>query len=422
MDIRPLRHSRDFRLLFVGGSVSFVGSMVTYVALPFQVAELTGSYVAVGVLGLVELVPLVVFGLYGGALADAVDRRKLVLVTELGVTMVTSVLLVNALASRPSLWVIYAASFAYAVLDSLQRPSLDALVPRIVTPDHLAAASALNSLRMNIGTIAGPALGGVIIAVGGVQAAYAVDTISYAASLAALLMMRATPPPLGADRPSMSGIWQGMQYAWVRKDLLGTYAIDLVAMLFVFPYALFPFIALAYDSPAVLGLLYSAPYAGALVATLTSGWTGHVHRHGRFIVAGALVWSGAIIVVGVAPNLAWVLVFLAVAGAGDMISGLFRALMWNLTIPDHLRGRLAGIELLSYSIGPQLGQVRSTLMAQVTSLRVSLWGGGLLGVVGVALVPFWLPAVWAFDDRTDANAIEQRRIRTSRSDDDVDSV
>jgi MFS family permease len=416
LDVRPLRHSRDFRLLFFGGSVSFIGSMVTYVALPFQVADLTGSYIAVGILGIVDLVPLVVFGLYGGALADAVDRRRLVLLTEVGITLVTGLLLVNSLVPRPQLWVIYLVSFAYAVLDSLQRPSLDALVPRIVVPDHLAAASALNSLRMNIGTLAGPALGGLIIAVGGVPLAYAVDTVSYAASLLALVLMRAVPPPIGAERPSVRGIWEGMTYAWVRKDLLGTYTIDLVAMLFAFPYALFPFIALDYGGPWVLGLLYAAPYAGSLVATLTSGWTSHVHHHGRFIVLGAMVWCLAIVLVGVSPTLWLVLLFLAVAGAGDMVSGLFRGLMWNLTIPDVLRGRMAGIELLSYSVGPQLGQVRSTFMASATTLRTSLWGGGVLGAIGVALVPLWLRPVWTFDDRTDPNAIEQRRLRSGAGD------
>ncbi len=413
LDTSPLRHSRDFRLLFLGGSVSFVGSMVTYVALPFQVADLTGSYIAVGVLGVVELVPLIAFGLYGGALADAVDRRRLVLVAELGFTLVTAGLMVNALLDQPQLWVIYLASFVFAILDGLQRPSLDALIPRIVVPDHLAAASALNSLRMNIGTIAGPAFGGLIIAVGGVSAAYAVDFVSYAASLVALALMRASPPPLGAVAPSLRGIVEGMQYAWSRKDLLGTYVIDIVAMLFAFPYALFPFIALMYDSPWVLGLLYSAPYVGSLVATLTSGWTSHVHHHGRAIVYGAVVWGAAIVGFGLSPNIGWALLFLAIAGAGDMVSGLFRSLMWNLTIPDELRGRLAGIELLSYSTGPQLGQVRSTLMAQLTTLRISLWGGGLLAVVGVLLAPVVLPAVWRFDDRTDENAVEQRRRRNA---------
>lgn len=414
LDVRPLRTSRDFRLLFFGGSVSFVGSMVTYVALPFQVAHLTGSYVAVGLISVVELVPMVVFGLYGGALADAVDRRRLVLVTETLIALVTGMLLLNAVLPSPQLWVVYVASFCYAVLDSMQRPSLDALVPCIVAPDQLAAAGALNTLRMNIGTIAGPALGGILISVSGVGLAYAVDLVSYTSSLVALLLMRAVPPPTGTQPPSVARIIEGARYAWQRKDLLGTYAVDLVAMLFAFPYALFPFVAQELDAPWALGLLYSAPYAGSLVATLTSGWTSQVHHHGRAIVWAAIGWGASIAAFGLAStsSLGWALLFLACAGAADMVSGLFRGLMWNLTIPDTMRGRMAGVELLSYSLGPQLGQLRASVAASMTSLRTSLWSGGLLAVVGVALVPFALPALWSFDDRTDPNAVAQRAARS----------
>jgi MFS family permease len=418
LDVTPVRSSRDFRLLFFGGSISFIGSMVTYVAIPFQVAQLTGSYVAVGLISVVELAPMIVFGLYGGALADAVDRRRLVLVTEVLIAAVTGMLVVNALVPSPTLWVIYAAAFAYAVLDSLQRPSLDALVPRIVPPDQLAAAGALNSLRMNIGTIAGPAIGGVLINVSGVGLAYFVDFVTYGASLCALVLMRAAPPPTGAEPPSFARIMEGARYAWVRKDLLGTYVVDLVAMLFAFPYAMFPFVAESFDAPWALGLLYSAPYAGSLVATLTSGWSNHVHHHGRAIVWSALGWGAAIAAFGLSSSLGWALFFLVLAGAADMVSGLFRGLMWNLTIPDELRGRMAGIELLSYSIGPQLGQLRTSLMAELTTLRTSLWAGGALAVIGVAAVPFVLPALWSFDDRTDENAVRQRALRSRGHDND----
>lgn len=416
MDLSPLRGSRDFRLLFFGGSVSFIGSMVTYVALPFQVAELTGSYLAVGMISVVELIPMVVFGLYGGALADAVDRRRLVLVTETLIAAVTAMLLVNALLPTPQLWVIYLASFGYAVLDSMQRPSLDALIPRIVAPSQLAAAAALNTLRMNIGTIAGPAVGGILISLGGVGLAYAVDLASYTASLVALLLMRAVPPPTGAERPSLTRIIDGARYAWSRKDLVGTYTVDLLAMLFAFPYALFPFVAEAYNAPWALGLLYSAPYAGSLLATLTSGWTAHVHHHGRAIVWAAIGWGASITAFGLSATLSWALFFLVLAGAADMVSGLFRSLMWNLTIPDDVRGRMAGIELLSYSLGPQIGQLRASVMAELTSLRVSVWAGGVLAVVGVAIAPLTIPALWSFDDRSDANALRQRALRQGDND------
>jgi len=411
IDTTPLKSSRDFRLLWFGGSVSFIGSMVTYVALPYQVAEITGSYVAVGVLGVVELLPLIVFGLYGGALADAVDRRRLVLVTEICFTAVSALLVVNAVLAHPMVWLLYVASFVYAILDGLQRPSLDALIPRIVPPDQLAAAGAMNTLRMNIGTIAGPALGGVIIAILGVGAAYALDVISYAASLVALALMRAVPPPVGGVKPSLRGIQEGLQYAVSRKDLLGTYAVDLVAMTFAFPYALFPFVAQHFNAPWSLGLLYSAPYVGSMAATLTSGWSSRVHHHGRYIAVAAAAWGLAIALFGLAPTLPLALFFLALAGAADMISGLFRGLMWNLTIPDELRGRMAGIELLSYSVGPSLGQVRASFGAQLTSLQTSIYVGGFFTVIAVGAVTLMLPGLWRFDDRTDENAVRQRRLR-----------
>jgi MFS family permease len=411
IDTSALRSSRDYRLLWFGGSVSFIGSMVTYVALPYQVAELTNSYVAVGAIGLVELGPLIVFGLYGGALADAVDRRRLVLITESCFTVVSAILMVNAFLPHPALWLLYVAALAYAVLDGLQRPSLDALIPRIVAPEHLAGAGALNSLRMNIGTIAGPAIGGVVIAIAGVAAAYALDVVSYAASLVAVALMSAVPPTVEGTKASLRGIGEGLAYAWSRKDLLGTYAVDLAAMTFAFPFALFPFVAKEFHAPWSLGFLYAAPEVGSLIATLTSGWASRMHHHGRCIAVAAMCWGLAITAFGLAPTLPLALFFLVLAGAADMVSGLFRGLMWNLTIPDEVRGRMAGIELLSYSIGPTLGQVRAGFSAQLTSLRISLATGGFITVFAVGAVVMLLPGLWRFDDRTDENAIRQRRLR-----------
>ena len=213
IDTRPLRTSRDFRLLFFGGSVSFFGSMVTYVAVPFQVYELTGSTVAVGMLGVAELLPLIGFGLWGGALADAVDRRRMVLATELGMTLLSGLLLLNAVLPDARVWPVFLVAAAIASLDGLQRPSLDALIPRIVDHDQLAAASALSSLRMNIGMIAGPAIGGVLVASAGVSWAYGVDVVTFGASLVAIALMRRSPPPASATKPSVSGIVVGLRYA-----------------------------------------------------------------------------------------------------------------------------------------------------------------------------------------------------------------
>jgi len=411
VDTTPLRTSRDYRLLFIGGSVTRVGSMVTYVAIPFQVKELTGSFVLVGALGLVELLPLVVFGLYGGALADAVDRRRMVLLTEVALMAMSAFLLVNALLPQPQLWPLYVFAFVAAGLDGLQRPSLDSLIPRLVAHDELVAASALNGLSGSLATVAGPALGGVLVAVVGAWSGYAFDVLSYCGSLVALAMMRPVPPLAGGERPSLRGIGEGLAYAWSRKDLLGTYLVDLSAMFFAFPYALFPFVADALHAPWALGLLYSAGFVGSAVATATSGWTARVHHHGRAIVYASAVWGVAIALFGLSRSVWLALVLLAVAGAGDMVSGIFRQLMWNQTIPDTVRGRMAGTELLSYSLGPQLGQVRSSLVAQWTSLRVSIVSGGIACVAGAFVLAAALPTLWTYDERTDVNAARERAVR-----------
>jgi MFS family permease len=419
MDLRPLRHSRDFRWVFASGLVTYLGSMVTMVALPFQVADMTGSYVAVGLIGLAELMPLIVFGLWGGAIADAADRRRVVLLTEFAMLALSGTLLVNALLPEPHLWILYVVAMLFAAVDGLQRPSLEAIIPRVVAHDELAAAGALNSLRWQVGSIVGPALGGLLIAAFGVWSAYAFDAVTFLVSGIALWRLRAIPPSEAAEPASIRRIGQSMRYAWSRKDLLGTYLVDLLAMIFAFPYALFPFLAQDLGAPWVLGFLYSAGAVGSLLATLTSGWTSHVHRHGRAIVLAAIAWGLAIAGVGLSTEVWVVLLMLGLAGAADMISGLFRMLIWNQTIPDELRGRMAGIELLSYSLGPTLGQVRATGVAQLTSLRTSLVSGGLLCAVGGVVLAAALPSLWRYDARTDPNAVREREVRAARAADSM---
>lgn len=414
IDLSPLRDSPDFRLIFVSGLVTYLGSMITYVALPFQVATITGSYVAVGLIGLAELIPLIAFGLYGGALADVVDRRAMVVGTELAAGVLVTVLMVNALMPAPQLWLLYAAAMLLAAVDGLQRPSLDAMIPQVVAHGQLTAAGALTSLRWQLGSIIGPAIGGVLLATGGVATAYAVDVSTFLVSIVLLSRIRRVAATgERSDRPSLRHVIDGMHYAWSRKDLLGTYAVDLIAMVFAFPYVLFPFLAKDLGAPWALGLLYSAGAVGSLVVTLTSGWTGSVHRHGRAIVVAACVWGLGIAAVGTTRSLWLVLAFLALAGGADTVSGIFRSVMWNQTIPDDVRGRMAGIEMLSYSIGPLLGQVRSSAAASLTGLRMSFVSGGILCVVGVALAAIALPSLWNYDERTSEHARRQRETRRS---------
>jgi MFS family permease len=339
----------------------------------------------------------------------------MVLVTEVAMLVLAVVLLVNALLPSPQLWLLYVVAMLLAAADGLQRPSLEAIVPRVVAHDELAAAGALISLRWQLGGIVGPALGGLLVAAFGVWSAYAFDALTFLVSAMALWRLRAIPPGEAAEPASLRRIAEGMRYAWSRKDLLGTYAIDLLAMTLAFPYALFPFLAEDLGAPWALGLLYSAGAVGSLLATATSGWTSHVHRHGRAVVFAAIGWGLAIAGAGLAREVWLVLLMLGLAGAADMVSGLFRMLIWNQTIPDELRGRMAGIELLSYSIGPTLGQVRASGVAQLTSLRVSIVSGGLLCAVGGAALAAALPSLWRYDARTDPNAVRERTVRAARA-------
>jgi MFS family permease len=399
VDIGPLKRHRDFRLLFGARNISLFGSGITYVAVPYQVYQLSGSTLLVGLLGIVELAPLLVTALIGGALADWRDRRRMVLLSELGLALGTGVLLVNALLPDPQLWVLFVVVSFMAGLDGIQRPSLDALIPRLVSREELPAASALESFGFNIAEIGGPALAGVLIATIGLPGTYGLDIATFAVSLAALSLMKAATPPAGAERPSLRRIVEGFRFARSRPELVGTYSVDIVAMFLGMPLALFPAFAEEFGGPEVLGLLYAAPAAGALVASATSGWASHVHRHGAAVVLAASVWGLGVLVFGLAPGLPLALAGLAVAGAGDMVSGIFRTTIWNQTIPDELRGRLAGIEQISYSSGPLLGQVRAGAVGSLAGIRFSAVSGGVLCVVGVALTALALPAFWRYDAR-----------------------
>ncbi|MGW7365278.1 MFS transporter [Streptomyces sp. NPDC054841] len=407
-DLAPWRSSRDFRLLWAQGLVTYFSSFMALVALPLQIKELTGSPLAVGTMGAVELVPLVVFGLYGGALADAVDRRKVLLLTEAGMAAMATILLVNALLPTPMLWPLYLVAAGVSALAGLQRPALDSLLARIVPHDQQTAASALNALRWQLGAIAGPALAGLVVAYAGHASAYATTLAGLVVSVLLCTRLAAAPPAHDADKPSLRGIAEGARYVWSRPVLLGTYAIDLAAMFFAFPNAIFPFLADELDAEWSLGLMYAAGSVGSVVLSLTSGWTSRVRRHGLFVVFGAAGWGLAIAAAGWFTNVWLVLLCLAFAGAGDMLSGLGRSTIWNQTIPESLRGRLAGIEVLSYSVGPQLGQVRAGAMAGWTGTRAAFWTGGLACVASVGLLAAVLPKLLTYDAETDEDALRRR--------------
>ena len=412
MDTTPWRASRDFRLLFLAGTVFYFGAMVSYVAIPYQIYTLTGSNFAVGAIGLVELAPIIVFGLYGGALADHVDRRKLLISTGLAQAAFTAVLAVNAFLGEPRVWVIFVVSALLTSCSALQRPSREALLPRTVTHDQLTAANALSSLGMQIGVLAGPAVGGLLVAYVGIGWCFLVDIGGLLVASLLFVLMRSYAHREETTPPSLAGIKQGIDYAFGRRDLLGTYFVDIAAMLFAMPVVLFPaLVDEVFEQPQFLGLLYSAEVVGALVATALSGWTSRFHHHGRAIVVAAMAYGGFIAVAGLMPNIWLVALALAFAGAADMISGIFRSTVWSQTIPESMRGRLAGIEMLSYSLGPLGGQVRAGVTADLWSVRGAIVSGGLACIAGVGLTAAWLRDFWTYDSQTDQYAVAERAVR-----------
>lgn len=396
IDLSPLRTYRDYRLLFTSGAVTMMGSFITLIAAPVQIKQLTNSYLAVGLIGLAEFVPTVVCGLYGGVIADSRDRRRTVVVCEFALMGLVSVLVINAMLARPHVWPVFVAAGLIAGVAALQRPSLDSLLPRTVPRDHLHSAIALLGMRSNIGAIAAPALGGVLAAYN-LPLAYSINAATFALSALLLVQLGSYPPTGGQTRIRLQDMALGVQYALHRRDLLGTYAVDVAAMVLAIPLALYPFLADDYGHPGQIGLLFMAMPAGAAVASALSGWTKRIRRQGLAVVWAAAAWGVSLLIAGLMPTFWLLLLFLACAGAGDMISGIFRMTLWNTTIPDDLRGRMAGLEMLSYTVGPMAGGTRAALMADAVGVRAAVAGGGALCLLGIGAAAAAFPALRRFD-------------------------
>jgi MFS family permease len=398
MDIMPLRSYRDYRLLFLGQSISFIGSMVTYVAVPYQMYQLTKSSLSVGLVGLAGVAPLLAFGLWGGAVADAVDRRRLLIASEVAMLIGSLSLAVNAASTRPRTWPLFVATALMAALDGLHRPALESLTPILVEQRDLTAVSALSSFRNSVGAIAGPALGGILIARFGVEGGYLVDVGSFAISVLLLCNMRRIPIEHGEALRDVGfkSIGAGLKYATQRQEILGTYLVDLAAMTFAMPMALFPALAFAYGGAKAAGWLYSSMAIGGLAVTVLSGWTNKVRRHGRAVILAASVWGFAIVALGLTNSLLGAILCLVAAGGSDTISGIFRTTIWNQTIPSALRGRLAGLQIISFLLGPPLGNARAGWVASLVGTRLSIISGGLLSVAAVAASAILVPGLWRY--------------------------
>jgi MFS family permease len=395
LDLSPLRVSRDYRLLFFGQLVSFFGSMMTFIVVPWQMYQLTSSNAMVGYIAIAEFVPMFTLAFVGGALADFLDKRKMLRYTEIGQTFVTLILLLNSLIAQPRIWIMFFAVALHAALAALQRPAFESFIQKVIPVEMMTAVMALNSIRFSIGMILGPAIAGVIATQFTPSWAYLIDLVTFAASLAAVFMLKFVPPPENPDRPSIAGVVGSVKYAFSRQELVGTYFIDIAAMFFAFPQALYPALAEHYG-PSYVGMFPGAIAVGALLASVTSGWTKNVQRHGLMVVIAAVLWGVAILFFGLANSIVPALIFLAAAGFFDMISGIFRGSIWNQTIPNYLRGRMASIEMISYLTGPYLGSAKMGLVAEYFGVRTALISGGAMCVVAVIATAAFLPRFLAY--------------------------
>lgn len=397
LNLSIFRQNRNFTFLYIGQFVSFLGTMITGVALPYQIYTETHSTLMVGLLSLFQLLPLLVTALIGGVFADRYHRRMLLLIAESTLALGSLLLALNASFTTPHIWVTFVVATFMSAFNGLHRPALESMVQQIVPKEDYAAVASLATFKGSFCMVAGPAIGGLIIASLGIVATYLVDVLSFAISLIALLSMSHIPkPPAVSDESTWKALRGGLRYAFSRQELIGTYIVDFVAMIFGMPTALFPAIALSFGDATVLGLLYSAPAIGALIISFFSAWTKNIRRHGLAIAISAALWGVAIIFFGLAANFWLAIFFLILAGAFDGLSGIFRGTMWNETIPQHLRGRLAGIEMISYLSGPKLGDTEAGLIAAAFGVTFSIVSGGVLCVVGVAASCYFLPKFWQY--------------------------
>jgi MFS family permease len=393
LDVTPLRASRDFRLLWAGQAVSFVGTTITMAALPYQVFQETRSSVAVGLLGMAQLVPLLVFSLFGGALADAVDKRRLLITVDVISLACAAALAANAALDSPQIWLLYVLGATSSGVFAVSYPTTRSLLPLLLGQELRPAGYALQATYGSFGMMAGPALGGALIAAFGLTTAYFVDVATYALSLVAFVRLSPAPPVPGAARASPASILEGLRFLRGHPVVLSIFAIDLLAMVFGMPRALFPALSERLGGGATLyGLLLSAVAAGAFLASIGSGWTGRVRRQGRAVIVAVAVWGVAVAVAGLLRAPVPVLALLVVAGAADMISGVFRSAVAADVTPDELRGRVSGVEIAVYAGGPVLGDVEAGVVGGLLGVPFAIVSGGLACFVGAIAFAVLVPS------------------------------
>ena len=395
-----LKTNRNYRHLYLAQFISYIGSMMTYVAIPYQIYELTKSSFWVGILGSIQLVPLLVFGLMGGVIADSMNRKKIIIAAEIFLALASFCLFLNTYSNTPAASLIFIIAACMSALVGFHRPAMEAITPQIVAKADLTQIAALNSFKFSFCAILGPAISGLIIAHYGLKVIYFLDFLTFALSIYFLLKVKI--PGFSVDKKTeaaFQSIKDGIKYALSRPELIGTYVVDILAMLFAMPMALYPSMAAGWGGPKAAGWLYSAIPAGSLLVSLLSGWTQKIHRHGAAVIIAATLWGFAIIALAFADSL-WLAFFcLLLAGAADMISAVFRSTIWNETIPTDRRGRLASLEMISYMSGPMLGNARAGYVASISSNFISILSGGIICVIATIACIWLLPKFWNYSSK-----------------------
>jgi MFS family permease len=405
--MEPVRLDRDFRMIWIGQIVNNVGRQITVVALPFLLWHLTQNSLSIGLLALVQLVPILVFSLGGGAVADAVDRRRLLIATQILLAACSLGLAVLALQPSPPLVALYAIAFVAAGVGAVDGPARASALPRLVPRERLQAAIAVNWLSGATVSVAGPVAAGVIIAVSGVATAFAVDVVSFIASLAALLVIAPIPPHPDAARPGIRSVVEGLRFARDRRIVLATFAIDFDAMVFGMPSSLFPQLALTVfnTGAAGYGLLTAAPALGAFVGALLSGSVGKLRRPGRGVVAAVAGWGVAIIGFGLFTfSFPLALLCLVFAGIADVLSAVLRSSIVQLVTPDRLRGRISSIHMLVVTTGPRFGDAEAAGVAALAGPQFSVISGGVLCLLGLVAVLRLFPQLMAYEHEPESAA------------------
>jgi predicted MFS family arabinose efflux permease len=399
-DLSPLRGSRDLRFVVLGGFVSGMGTQATMVALPYQIYVQTHSALLVGMLGAVELGPIIIASLLAGAIADRMDRRTLLLLDQVGLVAGAGGLALVAFLGSSPIVVLYLLAAVLAAFSALQNVAESAIVPNLVPAEELRSALALNYGLYTLTMVLGPGLGGLLIGALGVKAAYAVDAVSCAAMVLAVSAISPQPPHAAEHHDSIVGsITQGLRYVKGSNALMGSFAIDLVAMTFGMPRALFAALSVSvyHAGAAGTGVLYSAVSAGATVAALTTGWLRHVRRLGLVVIWAVIAWGAAIAAAGVVGSLIPAVCLFALAGAADSISAVCRTTINQSITPDYLRGRMSAVYSLVVTSGPRLGDIESGAVAGAAGILTSVISGGLFCIVGVGAVIAAFPALVSYD-------------------------